>query len=56
MGCLRQLQTVWAGIIGVIVGRGTVLRVQSSLEWLVCTRAAGLAATVPILRVGGSAS
>ena len=42
-------------MIGVIVGRGTVLRVQSSLEWLVYVRAAGLTITVLVSRVGGSA-
>ena len=56
MGCRSVPWAEWTDIIGVVVGRGAVLRVQSSLEWLVCTRAAGLAATVPILRVGGSAS
>ena len=42
-------------MISVIVGRGTVLRVQSSLEWLVYVRADGLTATVPVSRVEGSA-
>ena len=42
-------------MVGVVVGRGAVLRVQSSLEWLVCARAAGLTAAVPVSRVEGSA-
>ena len=42
-------------MVGGAVGRGAVLRVQSSLEWLVCVRAAGLTATVPVSRLEGSA-
>ena len=37
------------------MGRGAVLRVQSSLELSICVGAAGLTATVPVSRVEGSA-
>ena len=55
MGCRSMPWADWTDIIGVVVGRGAVLRVLSSLEWLVRVRAAGLAVTVPISRVEGSA-
>ena len=53
MGCRSVPWADWTDIIGVVVGRGAVLRVQSSLEWLVCVRAAGLTVIVPVSRVEG---